>query len=187
MTSAYLDLSSSDSESSNPSESSPSPPPHARPMYEPEPEPVPIRCRRRFIPLKNPLNNVPHLTEDHFKNICLKFYEETERELEEQEARFEKTIENYQKEIREMHRKLKDTYQNLYQFMLNHVYDEDKKELLEAISLMLEHPEYAEGFASIMKSAIQFLNEGKRPGMVHDHAQYVYGTKPLYFDFDKLD
>lgn len=68
--------------------------------------------------------------------------------------------------------------------MLNNVYDDDKKELLEAMYLMLEHPQYAEGFATIIKNAIQFINEGKRPVLIHDSAQYVYGTKPLYFDFE---
>ena len=68
--------------------------------------------------------------------------------------------------------------------MLNNVYDDDKKELLEAISLILEHPEYAEGFATIIKNTIQFINEGKRPGLIHDNSQYVYGTKPLYLDFE---
>jgi hypothetical protein len=156
-------------------------------LSESESEPIPIRFKRRFIPLKNPLNNVSTLTEDYFKKTCLKFYDKMDNELKEQEELFEKTIQNYQREICEMHGKLKDSYMNLFQFMLNHVYDDDKKELLEAISLMLEHPDYAEGFASIIKNAIRFINEGKRPGLVHDSAQYVYGTKPLYFDFDMFD
>lgn len=71
--------------------------------------------------------------------------------------------------------------------MLNNVYDSDQKQLLEAISLMIEHPQYAEAFAEIMKNAIQFINQGKRPALVHDPSQYVYGTKPLYFDIEYDD
>ena len=143
-----------------------------------------FRIKRRFIPLKNPLNDVPQLTENHFKEICTSFYNELEQQCNEEQKQFEKTIQTYRKEIQEMHRKMNDSYKNLFQFMLNHVYDDDKKELLEAIYLMLEHPQYAEGFATIIKNAIRFINEGKRPTLIHDSAQYVYGTKPLYFGFD---
>lgn len=69
--------------------------------------------------------------------------------------------------------------------MLNSVYDDDKKDLLEAISLMIEHVDYSEGFASMMKEAIRLINDGQRPAMVHDFGQYPYGLKPLYFDFDE--
>jgi len=152
-----------------------------------EPDSSYFRIKRRFIPLKNPLNLVPQLTEDHFKKVCTSFYNHLEDECTDQEQKFEKTIETYHKEIQEMHEKMKSSYKNLFQYMLNHVYDDDKKELLEAIYLMLENPHYAEGFATIMKNAIQFINEGKRPALVHDESQYVYGTKPLYFGFDMDD
>jgi len=144
-----------------------------------------IRIRqRRFIPLKNPLNNVPNLTEDHFKDLCTHFYKDMEEQCKDEQTKFEKTIEQYRKEIHKMHEEMKSSYKNLFQFMLNHVYDDDKKQLLEAIHLMLEHPQYAEGFAEIIKNTIRFINEGKRPGLIHDSAQYIYGTKPLYFDFE---
>lgn len=145
---------------------------------------IPIKRKQRFIPLKNPLNNTPHLTEDHFKSLCQSFYQEIEDTFQKEEEQFENTIKKYRKEIQQIHQRLKESYKNLFQFMLNNIYDDDKKELLEAISLMLEHPEYAEGFATIIKNAIQFINEGKRPGLIHDNSQYVYGTKPLYFDFE---
>lgn len=143
-----------------------------------------FHIKRRFIPLKNPLNDVPQLTEDHFKQVCTSFYNELKQQCNEEQIQFEKTIQNYHKEIQQMHEKMNTSYKNLFQFMLNHVYDDDKKELLEAMYLMLEHPQYAEGFATIIKNAIRFINEGKQPALIHDSAQYVYGTKPLYFDFE---
>jgi len=146
-------------------------------------EPVVIRRKPRFIPLKNPLKDVVERTEDEFKRLCLGSFEMAVKEWEEQEERFKKTLLTYREEMKALRQRMKDSYQELYQFMLNHVYDDDKKELLEAIGLMLEHPEYAETYADIIKTAIRFINEGKRPGMIHDGAHYVYGTKPLYFDF----
>ena len=140
--------------------------------------------KKRFIPLKNPLNNVPHLTEDNFNKICTNFYTDLEKQYKEEQEEFQKIIQNYHTQIQQMHERIFDSYKNLFQFMLNHVYDDDKKELLEAIHLMLEHPHYAESFSEIIKNVIRLINEGKRPGLVHDDAQYVYGTKPLYFDFE---
>lgn len=147
-------------------------------------EAPPVRRKPRFIPLKNPLKDVVERTEDTFKGLCLGNFETAEKEWDEQEARFDKTFQIYRQEMKELRERMKDSYRELYQWMLNHIYDDDKKELMEAIGLMLEHPEYAETYADIMKTAIRFINEGKRPGMIHDGAQYVYGTKPLYFDFE---
>lgn len=143
-----------------------------------------VKRNQRFIPLKNPLNHIPNLTNNHLKTLCTSFYQEIEENINKEEEQFDKTITTYRKEIKELHQKIKDSYKNLFQFMLNNVYDNDNKQLLEAISLMLEHPEYAEGFAEIIKNAIRFINEGKRPALIHDNGQYVYGKKPLYFDFE---
>lgn len=142
-----------------------------------------LKRKQRFIPLKNPLNLIPNLTENHFKTLCTSFYQEIEHNINEEEKQFDKTITMYHKEIKDLHQKIKESYKNLFQFMLNNLYDDTNKQLLEAISLMLEHPEYAEGFAEIIKNSIRFINEGKRPALIHDSCQYVYGTKPLYFDF----
>jgi hypothetical protein len=69
--------------------------------------------------------------------------------------------------------------------MLNNVYDEDKKELFEAIEIVMENVTYAEEFATVIKEAHRLIQERKRPMVIHDKAQYVYGTKPLYFGFDE--
>jgi hypothetical protein len=172
----------SDSDSDSQSES-----PKPNRDESPSPPPITIRRRRRFFPLKNPLNTTPILTEENLKEQCTSFFKKLEENWKEEEIRMEKTIQDYRKQLKNMHKKSKDMYMNLFQWMLNRVYDDDYKQLLEAILLMIEHTDYAEGLAEIMKNAIEFINSGKRPGLVHDGAQYVYGTKPLYFDFDSWD
>ena len=141
--------------------------------------------RRRFVPLKNPLNNVATLTDDNFKKVCKSFYTDLETTLQSESTQLNRIIDEYRSNIKKQQEYINESYKHLFQYMLNHVYDDDKKELLEAISLMLEHPQYSEMFATIIKSAIQYINEGKRPCLIHDQSQYVFGTKPLYFTLDE--
>lgn len=161
---------------------------------EPTPPPISVKMRRRlfrrrFIPLKNPLiKDIPQpITHKSTESLCKFFLDTMEQSWKEQEERTEQIIRQTQNEIKEMHKKCKSMYVELFQNLLNHLYDDDNKVLLETILLLIEHSDYSEGLSAILKTAIQFINEGKRPGLVHDNAHYVYGTKPLYFDFEFFD
>lgn len=154
-----------------------------------EPTPISIKLRRRFIPLKNPLaTDIPKpITEESAEHICKKFLDSMEKSWKEEENCTNITIKTLQKDIQEMHKKYRNLYMEMFQNLLNKLHDDDNKALIETILLLIEHSDYAEGLSMIVKNAIQFINEGKRPALVHDNAQYVYGTKPLYFDFEFLD
>jgi len=124
-------------------------------------------------------------SKEHFKTQCISFYDSIEKKLKEEAERFEKTIDSYRNEMVTLHTRINESYKNLFQFMLNNAYDDDKKNLLEAMEILMTNLDYAEEFAIVINEAYCIIKEGKRPTVVHDKAQYVYGTKPLYFDFDE--
>jgi hypothetical protein len=170
------------SDSSNDSDDEPTPPPISVKMRR-------RMLRRRFIPLKNPLiKDIPQPIDfKSTESLCKSFLDTMEKDWKEQEQRTEVNLQQMQKEIKEMHKKCKSMYVELFQNLLNYLNDDDNKVLLETILLLIEHADYSEGLSAILKHAIQFINEGKRPALIHDNAQYVYGTKPLYFDFEFFD
>jgi|APGre2960657373_1045057.scaffolds.fasta_scaffold01739_4 translation elongation factor EF-G len=137
----------------------------------------------RFRPLNPPLENKINVNKENIETVCKSFVSEMEKVWAEEEYRVEESIKQYRDELHKAHNRTKSVYKELFQQMISKVNDDDSTYLIEGILLMFKYPEYASKFGESIRFLIQSINEGKRPILVHDTAQYVYGTKPLYFDF----
>jgi translation elongation factor EF-G len=137
----------------------------------------------RFRPLDPQLETKIPVNKETIETVCKSFVSEMEKVWEEEEFRIEESIKQYRDELHKAHNRTKNIYQELFQQMISKVNDDDSTNLMEAILLMFKYPEYSSKFSESIRFLIQSINEGKRPILVHDTAQYVYGTKPLYFDF----
>jgi hypothetical protein len=125
---------------------------------------------------------------DDFVKVCEDFYSVVKHEQSVEEGRMQKTVKLYEEKIKKMKEETDEMYQNLLQWMIEHAKHEDNHTFLRSVSKVLkdvqENPGRMDMYAEIMRESVNMAKTKRGAYLCEDNRQFLYGKKPLYFNFD---